>query len=112
MMGLSSQGDLGPFISGYFDTTAAGTSGRNTSSVGPKMEPNGYIKIAQQMSIDIKEVVVLSVDEKELGAAEEAGAHAVLRKRPANWSDSDAITQNEKRFPVCCSMMQLFRADR
>ena len=107
MIRLSSQGDLGSYISGYFDTAATTTDGHN-ASVGPKTEPNSYLKIAKQMNADIKDVVVLSVDENELEAARAAGAHAVLRLRPADWSNMKGA---DGTFPACCSMMQLFESE-
>ena len=104
MMRLSSQGDMGLFISGYFDTTT-GTKTTN-ASVGPKTNPKSYHAIAEQMNVDIKDVVVLGVNEKELEAARNAGAHAVLRRRPADWSNA---ANSDGRFPVCSSMMELFQ---
>ena len=107
MMRLSSQGDLGSFISGYFDTAATTTDGHN-ASVGSKTEPNSYLAIAQRMNTDIKDLVVLSVNEKELKAAKAAGAHAILRLRPADWSN---VKDTNGSFPACCSMMQLFGSE-
>ena len=104
MMRLSSQGDMGLFITGYFDTATDAT--RTNESVGPKTDPKSYRAIAQRMNVDIKYVIVLSVNEKELLAARDAGAHAVLRRRPADWSNA---TNSDGRFPVCSSMMELFQ---
>ena len=104
MMRLSSQGDMGLFITGYFDTNADATT--TNASVVPKTDPKSYRAIAQQMNVDIKEMVVLNVNEKELLAARNAGAHAVLRRRPADWSNA---TNSDGRFPVCSSMMELFQ---
>ena len=106
MIRLSSQGDLASLISGYFDTADA-AEGHN-ASVGAKTEPTSYLKIAQQMNANIKDVVVLSVDGKELEAARAAGAHAVLRIRPAYWSNAKDA---DGSFPACCSMMQLFDSE-
>ena len=104
MMRLSSQGDMGLFISGYFDTA---TGARTTNaSVGPKTDPKSYHAIAQRINVDVEEIVVLSANEKELEAVRNAGAHAVLRRRPADWSNA---TNADGRFPVCSSMMELFQ---
>ena len=107
MIRLSSQGDLASLISGYFDT-ADSTEEEHNASVGAKTEPNGYLEIAQRMNANIKDVVVLSVDEKGLEAARAAGAHAVLRIRPAYWSNAKDA---DGSFPACCSMMQLFDSE-
>lgn len=106
MMRLSSQGDMGLFITGYFDTATGATT--TNESVGPKTDPKSYHAIAQRMNVDIKDMIVLSVNEKDLLTALDAGAHAVLRRRPADWSNA-ANTCSNGSFPVCSSMTELFQ---
>ena len=64
-------GDLAPYISGYFDTTA-----------GPKREPESYERIATALGRDPIEVVFLSDASAELDAAREAGVQTMLCVRP------------------------------
>ena len=106
MMRLSSQGDMGLFISGYFDTATDTGASTTDASIGPKTDPKSYYAIAQQMNVDVKNMVVLSVNEKELRAVRDAGAHAVLRRRPADWSTT---ATDDGSFPACSSMMELFQ---
>ena len=92
------------FVEFLFDATCTGTT--MNASVGPKTDPKSYHSIAERMNVDVKEMVVLGVNEKELEAARDAGAHAVLRRRPADWSNA---ANSDGRFPVCSSMMELFQ---
>jgi len=125
LMRLSSQGDMGVFVSGYFDTGAAAAAAEaSSSSVGPKTDPGSYRTIARRMEVAIEDVVVVGVDERELEAARQAGAQAVLRRRPADWGQGQGQGQQAAaengddndgdggggKFPVCCSMMQLFQS--
>mmetsp|Transcript_34411 Transcript_34411/g.69520 ORF Transcript_34411/g.69520 Transcript_34411/m.69520 type:complete len:129 (+) Transcript_34411:977-1363(+) len=94
---ISSQGDLSQYIETYFDT----------STIGAKNQPGSYVRIANEMKVDVKDIVFLSVSEEELLAAREAGVYAVRRKRPPDWSDP-ITTESGENYPTCCSMMQLF----
>lgn len=62
IFGFSSEGDLTPFFSGYFDT-----------NIGGKKEPASYQKIVDQLGVDPATVLFLSDVDAELSAAEAAG---------------------------------------
>jgi len=66
-------GDLGRFLSGYFDTTT-----------GPKTDPASYRRIASAMTLQPSAIVFVSDVTKELDAAREAGMQTRLAIRPGN----------------------------
>ncbi|HEY5971236.1 MAG TPA: acireductone synthase [Pseudoxanthomonas sp.] len=68
--GHSDAGDLGPLISGWFDT-----------EVGGKREADSYRRIAGEIGIDAAEILFLSDVVEELDAAREAGMQTVLIDR-------------------------------
>ena len=96
MMRMSSQGDLTPFISSYFDTAKGGR----------KTDPGTFVTISKELAVAVEDIVFLSVNVEELRAASEAGVgYPLIRRKPANWSDP--LTGQEK-YPVICSMFTLF----
>ncbi len=66
-------GDLTKYISEYFDTT-----------VGSKMEPESYRRIAEQLQLSAHEIVFVSDVTLELDAARAAGLQTVCAMRPGN----------------------------
>ena len=70
LFGHSSQGDLSPLFSAWFDT-----------AVGGKREVASYPAIVQSLGVPAREVVFLSDVVEELDAAREAGLRTVLLDR-------------------------------
>lgn len=68
--GHSDAGDLGPLISGWFDT-----------EIGGKREAGSYVRIAEQVGIEPSELLFLSDVVEELDAARAAGLRTVLVDR-------------------------------
>ncbi len=68
--GHSDAGDLGPLISGWFDT-----------EVGGKREADSYRRIAGEIGVDATDILFLSDVVEELDAAREAGTQTVLIDR-------------------------------
>ena len=66
-------GNLGRFLSGYFDTTT-----------GAKTDPASYARIADQMDLPPAAILFVSDVTKELEAAREAGMQTRLAIRPGN----------------------------
>ncbi|PYS97768.1 MAG: acireductone synthase [Acidobacteria bacterium] len=66
-------GDLGPFITSYFDT-----------NIGPKRDPKSYIAIAAQLDAEPGEILFVSDIVPELDAARIAGLAVALAVRPGN----------------------------
>jgi enolase-phosphatase E1 len=66
-------GDLGRFLSGYFDTT-----------IGAKVDPLSYRRIAGEMNLPASAVLFVSDVTRELDAAREAGMQTRLAVRPGN----------------------------
>ena len=66
-------GDLGRFLSGYFDTTT-----------GAKGDPLSYRRIADEMNVPASAVLFVSDVTTELDAAREAGMQTRLSIRPGN----------------------------
>jgi enolase-phosphatase E1 len=67
LFGHSTEGDLTPYLSGYFDTTT-----------GPKREPSSYEAIATALGKAPKDVFFLSDVTAELDAAQRAGMDTAL----------------------------------
>jgi enolase-phosphatase E1 len=66
-------GDISKMIDGYFDT-----------EVGPKKEPESYLKIAKQLNVPIAEILFISDNAAECRAAEQAGCSVRYSVRPGN----------------------------
>ena len=66
-------GDLTTFISDYFDT-----------NVGPKSDPESYVRIAKTVELQPNEILFLSDVVAELAAASTAGMKTLLSIRPGN----------------------------
>ena len=77
IFGFSSEGDLTPFFSGYFDTR-----------MGAKRETAACQNILNELGVDADTVMFLSDIEQELEAAEEAGMHTVLLVRDESTPDT------------------------
>jgi len=87
----STAGDLGQFLSGYFDT-----------QTGPKRESGSYLAIAAAVGIDPGEILFVSDVLEELTAAHDAGMDVRLAVRPGN----KAVTAHS--FEVLRSFDELF----
>ncbi|HEV09194.1 MAG TPA: acireductone synthase, partial [Sulfurihydrogenibium azorense] len=74
-------GDLNYLFSGYFDT-----------NIGNKKEKDSYVKIANHIGLEPREVLFLSDNPEEIAAAASAGMNVVRLVRP---SDAEHI----KDFP-------------
>uniref|UniRef100_A0AC35ETP2 Enolase-phosphatase E1 n=1 Tax=Panagrolaimus sp. PS1159 TaxID=55785 RepID=A0AC35ETP2_9BILA len=81
----SVDGDLTPFISGYFDT-----------SVGPKTDASSYKNIANQLNLPPKDILFLTDVGKEAIAASDAGMRVHLVVREGN-------------APLCNDIMERFK---
>ncbi len=77
IFGFSSEGDLTPFFSGYFDT-----------NVGGKKDAASYRNIVDQLGVEPETVLFLSDVEAELEAAEVAGLHTCWLVRDGELPDS------------------------
>lgn len=77
IFGFSSEGDLTPFFSGYFDTR-----------IGAKRETAAYRNILDELGVEADTVMFLSDVEEELKAAEETGMHTVLLVRDESTPDT------------------------
>ncbi len=78
LFGFSTEGDLTPYFSAYFDTTT-----------GMKRDEQTYQLIAQQLQAPANSVLFLSDISQELEAANAAGIRTLQLVRPgtqANWS--------------------------
>ena len=73
LFGGSTQGDLRPFLSGYFDTTT-----------GPKREATSYAAIAETIEVQAKELIFVTDVYEEAEAAAKSGVVPVLSIRPGN----------------------------
>ena len=73
IFGYSSEGDLTPYISSYFDTTT-----------GPKRARESYVQIAQALGVAPEDVVFCSDNLDEIKAADSAGMKTRLVVRPGN----------------------------
>ena len=78
IFGFSSEGDLTPFFSGYFDT-----------NVGGKKESASYRSIIGQLGMEPKNVLFLSDVEAELEAAETVGLKTCWLVREGDLPDTD-----------------------
>ena len=73
LFGHTEEGDLTPYIDGYFDTT-----------IGAKMDAASYTQIAGGLELPLSEVLFLSDAVGELDAAQSAGMQAICLDRPGN----------------------------
>jgi enolase-phosphatase E1 len=73
LFGATPDGDLTPFIAGFFDTSA-----------GVKTSPESYRRIAGALSHAAPEVLFVSDVPAELDAARSAGCQVLLAERPGN----------------------------
>lgn len=79
IFGFSSEGDLTPFFSGYFDT-----------NVGGKKESASYRRIVDQLGVEPGTVLFLSDVEAELEAAEAAGLQTCWLVREGDLPENTA----------------------
>jgi enolase-phosphatase E1 len=79
LFGSTSDGDLTPLLSGFFDT-----------SVGAKISADSYRRIAGELGHAPGGVLFVSDVTTELRAAREAGLQVVLSIRPGNSPQADA----------------------
>jgi enolase-phosphatase E1 len=73
LFGATPDGDLTPFIAGFFDT-----------AVGAKTSPASYLRIAGGLNHAAAEVLFVSDVAAELDAARAAGCQVLLAERPGN----------------------------
>ncbi|MFC4258718.1 acireductone synthase [Marinobacter lacisalsi] len=78
IFGFSSEGDLTPFFSGYFDT-----------NVGGKKESASYRTIIDKLGVEPETVLFLSDVDAELEAAEAAGLKTCWLVREGDLPDTD-----------------------
>lgn len=78
IFGFSSEGDLTPFFSGYFDT-----------NVGGKKDSASYRTIIDKLGVEPETVLFLSDVDTELEAAEAAGLKTCWLVREGDLPDSD-----------------------
>ena len=78
IFGFSSEGDLTPFFSGYFDT-----------NVGGKKETVSYRNILDQLGVEPQTVLFISDVEAELVAAESAGMRTCWLVREGDLPETD-----------------------
>jgi enolase-phosphatase E1 len=85
LFGATPDGDLTPFIAGFFDTDA-----------GVKTSPESYRRIAGALSRAAADILFVSDAPAELDAARSAGCQVLLAERPGNRAvtASDAETIN------------------
>ena len=69
----TARGDLTGHLRGHYDT-----------AVGPKREPESYVRIAADMALDPRQVLFVSDVGEELDAARRAGMQTALAERPGN----------------------------
>lgn len=74
LFGYSDQGDLTTKLSGYFDTSTAGS----------KLSTDSYGKISQSIQTAPNDCLFLSDNVKEVDAAKEAGMESWVVERPGN----------------------------
>jgi enolase-phosphatase E1 len=73
LFGFSRFGDLTRFLSGHFDT-----------ATGPKRVAASYVQIADEIGLELAEILFISDIPEELAAAREAGMDVRLSIRPGN----------------------------
>ena len=73
LFGATADGDLTPFLSGFFDT-----------AVGAKTSPDSYRRIAADLHLAAAHVLFVSDVAGELAAAKSAGCQTLLAVRPGN----------------------------
>ncbi len=95
LFGNSSEGDLLPVFSGFFDTT-----------IGMKTEPASYAAIARTIGSDPSLLTFLSDREAELDAAHAAGWSPIALVRPA-----DVAPGTVSKYPAVTSFAQLTVGD-
>ncbi|KAH7730766.1 Protein F58H1.3 a [Aphelenchoides avenae] len=78
----STEGDLTPILSGYFDTT-----------IGAKVNAESYKKIAEQIGIAANDILFLTDVDKEALAAREAGLQVRIVIRPGNAPLNDDVRE-------------------
>jgi enolase-phosphatase E1 len=81
------EGDLTPYLNGYFDTTT-----------GPKNDPASYSKIASTFGFPASDIAFISDVTRELDAAREAGMQTLLCVRPGNPAQSPHTHRVIKTF--------------
>jgi enolase-phosphatase E1 len=83
LFGATADGDLTPFIAGFFDT-----------AVGRKTTPDSYRRIARALNQGAGEVLFVSDVPAELDGARSAGCQVLLAERPGNRpvTDTEADT--------------------
>jgi len=91
IFGYSQAGDLGRYISGYFDTTT-----------GPKKEAASYVSIASALGVAPADVVFGSDNLAEVKAAAAAGMEAWVAERPGN-----PALPPDHGFPVFTTLAEL-----
>ncbi|XP_059478256.1 enolase-phosphatase E1 [Neocloeon triangulifer] len=89
LFGNSVEGDITKMIADYFDT-----------EVGPKVEKESYVKIAEKVGKPVGEILFFTDVVKEAEAAKEAGLAVVLLEREGNSPLSD---EDKTKYTVISS---------
>lgn len=87
LFGATQEGDLTPFISGFFDT-----------AVGAKSSPDSYRRIAGEWRHETRAMLFVSDVPAELDAAKSAGCQVLLAIRPGNPAVTDIQAETISSF--------------
>jgi enolase-phosphatase E1 len=87
LFGATADGDLTPFIAGFFDT-----------GVGAKTSPDSYRRIARGLNYNAGEVLFVSDVPAELDGARSAGYQVLLAERPGNRTVTDTGAESIRSF--------------
>ena len=87
LFGATPEGDLTPFISGFFDT-----------AVGAKRSPDSYTMISAALNREAAQVLFVSDTPAELDAARAAGCQTLLAIRPGNRTLSTTEAETIRSF--------------
>jgi enolase-phosphatase E1 len=87
LFGATADGDLTPFIAGFFDTR-----------VGAKTSPDSYRRIARGLNHNAGEVLFVSDVPAELDGARAAGYQVLLAERPGNHAVTGTEAETIRSF--------------
>ncbi|KAJ3292124.1 Enolase-phosphatase E1 [Borealophlyctis nickersoniae] len=102
LFGYSDKGDLLKYFSGHFDT-----------SIGLKIEPSSYTRIAQEIGKQPEEILFVSDNIKEIAAALQTGYQVAVADRPGNAPLPAPVVEGYvevegKKVPVVQTFEQIF----
>ncbi|KAI9282208.1 2,3-diketo-5-methylthio-1-phosphopentane phosphatase [Sporodiniella umbellata] len=93
LVGYSTQGNLTPYFSGYFDT-----------NIGLKTQTDSYQSIAKEINQDSASILFVSDNIHEIVAADQAGYQVVISDRPGN---APLDPETSKKFQIVTSFAQI-----